>query len=156
MTPECNGKLFEFHPLGQREARTNFAGGAITRDGGGLLLREVEKRTGIVARFEDYFRDHRDAERIEPRVEDLVAQRVYGLALGYEDWNDHAGGAYIVLNVCAEGPSSDGRWPGNWGERGQVATWHGHPGRDPHHGRARPCHIKSHVGATPTPAHKRS
>ena len=89
MTTECNGKLFEFHPLGQWEVRADFDGGAISSDGGGLLLREVEKRTGIIARFADCFQDHRDAERIEHRVEELVAQRVYGLALGYEDLNDH-------------------------------------------------------------------
>jgi len=89
MTTECNGKLFEFHPLGAREVRGGFDGGAITSDGGGLLLREVEKRTGIVGRFAACFTDHRDAERIEHTVRELVAQRVYGLALGYEDLNDH-------------------------------------------------------------------
>ena len=89
MTTECNGKLFEFHPLGGREVRGDFDGGAITSDGGGLLLREVEKRTGIVARFAACFRDHREAERVEHTVKELVAQRVYGLALGYEDLNDH-------------------------------------------------------------------
>ena len=89
MITECNGKLFEFHPLGRREVRADFSGGVITSDGGGLLLREVEKRTGIIARFAECFQDHREAERIEHRVEELVAQRVYGLALGYEDLNDH-------------------------------------------------------------------
>jgi len=54
-----------------------------------LLLREVEKRTGIVAGFAACFRDHRKVERIEHTVRELVAQRVYGLALGYEDLNDH-------------------------------------------------------------------
>jgi hypothetical protein len=49
----------------------------------------VEKRTGIITQFAACFRDHRKAERIEHRVEELVAQRVYGLALGYEDLNDH-------------------------------------------------------------------
>jgi len=89
MTTECSGKLFEFHPLGQREVRADFGGGAISSDGGGLLLREVEKRTGIIARFAECFRDHRDPERIEHTVRELVGQRVYGLALGYEDLNDH-------------------------------------------------------------------
>jgi len=69
--------------------RGGFNGGAITSDAGGLLLREVEKRTGIIAQFAACFRDHRQAERIEHRVEELVGQRVYGLALGYEDLNDH-------------------------------------------------------------------
>jgi hypothetical protein len=79
----------EFHPLEKREVRGGFDGGTITSDAGGLLLREVEKRTGIIAQFAACFRDHRQAERIEHRVEELVAQRVYGLALGYEDLNDH-------------------------------------------------------------------
>jgi len=89
MTTECSGKPFEFHPLGAREVRGGFDGGAITSDGGGLLLREVEKRTGIVERFAACFADHREAERVEHTVRELVAQRVYGLALGYEDLNDH-------------------------------------------------------------------
>jgi hypothetical protein len=66
-----------------------FDGGAITSDAGGLLLREVEKRTGIIAQFAACFRDHRDPERVEHTVKELVAQRVYALALGYEDLNDH-------------------------------------------------------------------
>jgi len=66
-----------------------FDGGRITTDGGGLLLREAERVTGIIRRFADCFTDYRDPERIEHTVEQLVAQRVYGLALGYEDLNDH-------------------------------------------------------------------
>jgi hypothetical protein len=69
--------------------RGRFDGGAITTDAGGLLLREVEKRTGIVAQFAACFTDYRDPARVEHTVEELVAQRVYGLALGYEDLNDH-------------------------------------------------------------------
>jgi hypothetical protein len=86
---QCNQEFLEFHPLGKREVRGQFDGGAITSDAGGLLLREVEKRTRIIAQFAACFRDHRQVESIEHRVEELVAQRVYGLALGYEDLNDH-------------------------------------------------------------------
>ena len=89
MTTECTEKSFEFHPLPKREVRAGFDGGTITSDAGGLLLREVEKRTGIIGRFAACFTDHRDAKRIEHGVRELVAQRVYGLALGYEDLNDH-------------------------------------------------------------------
>jgi hypothetical protein len=89
MTTECTQKSLEFHPLKNREIRAEFNGGAITSDGGGLLLREVEKRVGIVRQFAACFIDHRKPERIEHTVEELVAQRVYGLALGYEDLNDH-------------------------------------------------------------------
>jgi len=86
---QCNQESFGFHPLGRREVRGRFDGGAITSDAGGLLLREVEKRTGIVAQFAACFTDQRDPERIEHTVRELVAQRVYALALGYEDLNDH-------------------------------------------------------------------
>jgi hypothetical protein len=89
MTTECTEKSFEFHPLPKREVRAGFDGGTISSDAGGLLLREVEKRTGIIGRFAACFTDHRDADRIEHGVRELVAQRVYGLALGYEDLNDH-------------------------------------------------------------------
>jgi hypothetical protein len=61
----------------------------ISSDGGGLLLREVEKRVGIIERFAACFSDRRKPERIEHTVRELVGQRIYGLALGYEDLNDH-------------------------------------------------------------------
>jgi hypothetical protein len=66
-----------------------FDGGNITSDAGGLLLREVEKRCGIIRGFASCFEDLRDPDLIEHSVAELVAQRVYGLALGYEDLNDH-------------------------------------------------------------------
>jgi Transposase DDE domain group 1 len=89
MTTECNQFVFGFHPQKRREIRAQFDGGAITSDGGGLLLREVEKRVGILQQFAACFTDYRNPDLIEHRVEELVAQRVYGLALGYEDLNDH-------------------------------------------------------------------
>jgi hypothetical protein len=89
--------------------RGRFDGGAITSDAGGLLLREVEKRAGIIAQFAACFRDHRKAERIEHRVEELVAQRVYGLALGDEDLNDHDElRSDPLLGVLAEKPDPSG------------------------------------------------
>ena len=66
-----------------------FDGGRISSDAGGLLLRETERLTGIIHQFASCFTDHRDPELIEHTVEELVAQRVYALALGYEDLNDH-------------------------------------------------------------------
>jgi hypothetical protein len=89
MATECTQKVFGFHPLKHREIRAQFDGGAITTEGGGLLLREVEKRIGIVRQFAACFRDYRNPDLIEHTVGELVAQRVYGLALGYEDLNDH-------------------------------------------------------------------
>src|SRR5258706_14485791 len=89
MTTKCNQFVFGFHPLKRLEIRAQFDGGAISPDGGGLLLREVEKRIGILRQFASCFTDYRNPDLIEHTVEELVAQRVYGLALGYEDLNDH-------------------------------------------------------------------
>jgi hypothetical protein len=89
MPTECNTDRFCFQPLGRRDVVGAFDGGTITSDAGGLLLREVEQRTGILRQFAACFVDHRDPELIEHTVLELVAQRIYALALGYEDLNDH-------------------------------------------------------------------
>jgi hypothetical protein len=89
MTTECTQATFAFHPLAGREVVGSFSGGDITSDGGALLLREVEQRTGILRQFAAGFVDHRDPDLIEHTVAELVAQRIYGLALGYEDLCDH-------------------------------------------------------------------
>jgi len=84
MDTECTPIQLEFHALGRREVVGKFDGGNITSDAGGLLLRETEKRTGIMSGFARCFEDLRDPELIEHTVAELVAQRIYGLALGYE------------------------------------------------------------------------
>jgi hypothetical protein len=89
MSTECNVREFAFQALGSRAVTARFDGGAITSDAGGLLLREVEAKTGILQRFARCFTDHRDPELVEHTVAELIAQRVYALALGYEDLNDH-------------------------------------------------------------------
>jgi hypothetical protein len=81
--------VFDFQALGSRDVTAKFDGGAITSDAGGLLLREVEAKAGIIRRFAACFNDHRDPERIEHSVGELLAQRIFALALGYEDLNDH-------------------------------------------------------------------
>jgi hypothetical protein len=88
-----------FNPLGQplatpqnlggRELVCRFDGGDITSDGGALLLKKLEERTGIVRRFAACFTDYRRADQIEHPLLDLIMQRIFGLALGYEDLNDH-------------------------------------------------------------------
>jgi hypothetical protein len=89
METQCTPAQLEFHALGQRQVVGRFDGGNITSDAGGLLLREIEERTGILHEFAQAFEDLRDPDLIEHTVAELVAQRVYGLALGYEDLNDH-------------------------------------------------------------------
>ena len=90
MQTDCNGTQLEFKGFGRRNVVADFDGGRLTSDGGGiLLLREVAERTGILERFAECFTDHRAAYLIEHTVGELVSQRVLGIALGYEDLNDH-------------------------------------------------------------------
>jgi len=89
MNTECNPTQLEFHALGNRDVVARFDGGRITSDGGGLLLREVDHRLGMLPRLAGCFSDYRNPNSVEHSVRSLVAQRVYGLALGYEDLNDH-------------------------------------------------------------------
>ena len=71
------------------EVGARFQGGVITSDGGGLLLREVEMKTRIIGRFARCFTGSRDATLIKHWVEELCGQRIYALARGYKDLNDH-------------------------------------------------------------------
>ncbi|MCP4343096.1 MAG: IS1380 family transposase [Desulfobulbaceae bacterium] len=89
MKTECIPEQIEFHSLGRRNIVGQFDGGRITSDGGGILLREVESRTHILKRLSQCFHDYRNPELVEHTLESLIKQRVYGLALGYEDLNDH-------------------------------------------------------------------
>ena len=86
---ECTQSSFCFATEFQRDVVARFDGGAITSEGGSLLLHRTEQKTGILRQFADCFRDYRDPKRIEHSVRQLLRQRVYGLALGSEDLNDH-------------------------------------------------------------------
>jgi len=89
MGTECTTEQMEFQQLGRRLVIGRFDGGKISSDAGGVILREVESRFQILKRLAGCFRDYRDEERIEHSLESLIRQRVYGMALGYEDLNDH-------------------------------------------------------------------
>jgi len=89
MTTECNPAYLDFPMLGSRRVLADFDGGDISSDGGALLLRKTEQLTGVIRQFAACFTDRRRPDLIEHPVEHLLAQRVYGLALGYEDLNDH-------------------------------------------------------------------
>jgi hypothetical protein len=66
-----------------------FDGGAISSDGGALLLRQIDKRLNLLPRLAECFLDGRKQDLVEHSVHQMLAQRIYGLALGYEDLNDH-------------------------------------------------------------------
>ena len=89
MQTECTPKLFEFEAVERRSVVAGFDGGNITSNAGALLLGQVDRGVGLVRRFADCFIDRRDPRYVEHQVETLVGQRIFGLALGYEDLNDH-------------------------------------------------------------------
>jgi Transposase DDE domain group 1 len=87
---ECNQNRFEFASTsGTRQIVAEFSGGTITSDAGSLLLRETDAKMNLLTRFSECFTDRRSPLLIEHTLEQMLRQRVYGLALGYEDLNDH-------------------------------------------------------------------
>jgi hypothetical protein len=86
---ECNQSTFEFAAHFSRQVVARFDGGTLTTDSGGLLLRETDRRLNLLPRLAECFLDGRNPVFVDHSVEQLVSQRVYGLALGYEDLNDH-------------------------------------------------------------------
>jgi len=86
---DANVTYLDFPAVGSRQVVAGFDGGDISSDGGSLLLRKTEELTGIIQQFAACFTDHRNPELIEHSLEHLIGQRVYALALGYEDLNDH-------------------------------------------------------------------
>jgi hypothetical protein len=89
MRTECSAEVFEFAPVERRRVEAGFDGGSITSDAGALLLGATDRAIGLVDRFAGCFIDRRKPELIEHVVPTLVGQRVFGIALGYEDINDH-------------------------------------------------------------------
>src|SRR5690606_29689313 len=86
---DCIQKTFPFQALGSRKVEADFEGGNVSADGGILLLREVDLRTGMIDQIAHCFTDYRRQDLIEHTVPDLLRQRILGMAMGYEDLNDH-------------------------------------------------------------------
>src|SRR5271167_1462884 len=89
MPTECSAGQLEFEALGSRRVTASFDGGAITSNAGALLLRQTDRMIGLSRQAAACFSDGRDQDQVEHSLETLVAQRVHGIALGYEDLNDH-------------------------------------------------------------------
>ena len=89
MPTECNPNLFDFARVEGRAVTASFDGGAISSDAGALLLGAADRALGLTRRLAACFKDHRDPTYTEHTVETLAMQRVAGIALGYEDLNDH-------------------------------------------------------------------
>jgi hypothetical protein len=86
---ECNQSSFGFEASGRRDIVARFDGGTISSDGGALLLRQTDVRLNLLSRLAGCFLDGRNPKLIEHTIQEMLSQRVYGLALGYEDINDH-------------------------------------------------------------------
>ena len=87
--PDCTATQVEFSKLGRRKLQVDFSGGAISSDGGLLLLREVDRRLKLTERVAKVVHDPRNPDLITHPLVDLLRQRIYGIAQGYEDLNDH-------------------------------------------------------------------
>src|SRR5580658_6316168 len=86
---DCNQSSFGFEACGKREIVARFDGGTISSDGGAFLLRQTDQRLNLLPRLAQCFLDGRNQDLIEHSILEMLSQRVYGLALGYEDINDH-------------------------------------------------------------------
>jgi hypothetical protein len=87
--PKCTADEMDFGRLGRRVIEANFQGGAISSDGGVLLVRQMDRKLGLSEAVAAVLPDPRDSARITHGLRELVAQRLYGLCCGYEDLNDH-------------------------------------------------------------------
>ena len=86
---ECSQETFSFTAHFSRRVEAGFTAGRVSSDGGALLLRETERRIDLLGRLAGCFSDGRNQDLIEHTVVEMLSQRIYGLALGYEDLNDH-------------------------------------------------------------------
>ena len=88
-TTDCKQEPLLFQDLGSRKVVADFSGGTLSSDGGVLLVRQVDAGLGLTASLAQCFNDGRQALYVDHTVQQLLAQRIYGLVLGYEDLNDH-------------------------------------------------------------------
>jgi hypothetical protein len=86
---ECNQNEFVFAPHFSRQVSARFSERQLSTEGGALLLRETDRKIGLLSRVGKCFSDYRNPIFIEHELGELLAQRIYALALGYEDLNDH-------------------------------------------------------------------
>jgi len=87
--PNCTIKKNQFPSLKRRKIEVEFSGGSITSDAGGIFLREVDSQLNLLKPISKLFPDDRDQSKIDHTILEMLRQRVYGIALGYEDLNDH-------------------------------------------------------------------
>jgi hypothetical protein len=87
--PNCNQQEFGFPSFDRRKIEANFTGGNVSSDGGLMLLRQADRRLGLINALDKVLPDPRKAELVTHSQADLLRQRIFGISLGYEDLNDH-------------------------------------------------------------------
>jgi hypothetical protein len=108
MQTESSASQIDLGRAGSRRVVADFDGGTVSSDAGALLLGETDKAISLVERFSACFRDRRNPLYVVHEIETLVAQRVFGLALGYEDLLDHANCGEIPCSACCSASSIAG------------------------------------------------
>src|SRR5438093_1319080 len=128
MPTECSAECFDFGTVEGRGVEAAFDAGLVTSDAGALLLGAADRAINLVGRFAGCFHDERRAEYIEHEVATLVGQRVFAIALGYEDLNDHDELRHDPMMAVLAGKLAAGR-PGRsgWRARGGDAPRRPHP-----------------------------
>ena len=86
---ECNQEVFSFASHFSRRVEASFTAGQVSTDDGALLLRQADGKIGLLKRVASCFTDRRSPLLVEHQLSEMLSQRIYGLALGYEDLNDH-------------------------------------------------------------------
>jgi hypothetical protein len=109
MSTECSAEQFHFGFVERRAVEAAFDAGLVTSDGGGLLLGVTDRAIDLVRRFARCFCDQRRTELIEHEVATLVGQRVFAIALGYEDLNDHDALRHDPIMAILAGKLTAGR-----------------------------------------------
>ena len=135
MPTECSSKSMHFARVEGRDLVANFDGGRITSDAGGLLLGATDRAIGLIDRFAGCFADGRSASHRVHAVRTLVGQRVFGIALGYEDIVDHDELRHDPVlapvlgrltskreGLCATGRQEHAQSAGAWHELGESVS----------------------------------
>jgi len=111
---ECIQETFSFTAHFSRRVKVGFTAGQVSSDGGALLLREVDRKIHVLERLGGCFQDGRLAPLVRHQLPEMLAQRIYGLALGYEDLNDHEKLRSDPLRGCS---AASGSWGSRWRAR---------------------------------------
>jgi hypothetical protein len=110
---ECTQETFAFAAHFSRRVEAEFTAGQVSTDGGSLLLRATERRINLLGRLTACFSDGRAPLLVEHQLGEMLGQRIYGLALGYEDLNDHEQLRCDPLLRCSAASATwMRRWPG--------------------------------------------